>query len=499
MAEMKNLAKQTAIYGVSSIFGRFLNWMLAPLYTFVLQDQSEYGIYTNIYAWTALLIVILTYGMETGFFRFMNKEEGASNKVYSSVLCCVLGTSVLFAIVAVLLSPGIAAAIQIAEHPDFIAIMCVTVAIDAFCCIPMAYLRNKGASVKFAMVNLIMIAVNIAFNLFFLLLCPYLMAKCPGAVDWFYNPEYSVGYVFVANFISTLSKLLMLAPELKPIKGGVDGELLKKILRYSLPLLILGVAGIMNQTLDKILFPIIYTWGGHSVVEAQEQLGIYGACFKVAMVMMMFTQAFRYAYEPFVFAKNKGGDKKQEYADAMKFFVIFSLIIFLGMVFYLDLLKFIIKETYWEGLAIVPVVLISYLFQGIYFNLSLWYKLTDKTFFGAVFSCIGLVVTLIVNLEGVPVWGYWASAVASLVCFVTITVLSYVVGQRYYPVNYDLKSIAIYMVAALGLYALSCVSPLQGVLKYLQNTLFLGLFLVLMFKRDFPITALPVVGRFFRK
>ena len=499
MAEMKKLAAQTAVYGVSSIFGRFLNWCLAPYYTYVLANQSEYGIYTNIYAWTALLIVILTYGMETGFFRFVNKEENEPKKVYSSVLWCVGLSSAVFAVFAVLLSPAMAGALQIDGHADFVAVMCVTVAIDAFCCIPMAYLRYKNRSAKFAMVNLIMIGVNIFFNVFFLLICPWLHKVAPATVDWFYNPSYSVGYVFVANLISTLSKVALLSREIREADFALDRGLLKKILRYSLPLLILGVAGIMNQTLDKILFPVIYTWGGHSVVEAQEQLGIYGACFKVAMVMMMFTQAFRYAYEPFVFAQNKGGDKKKEYADAMKFFVIFSLLIFLGMVFYLDILKFIIQRDYHAGLVIVPVVLVSYLFQGIYFNLSLWYKLTDKTHFGAIFSVIGLIITVVVNVAGVPVWGYWASAVASLICFVTITILSYFAGQHYYPVNYDLKTLALYFFVAMGMFAVSRLSPLTGILAYVQNTLMLGLYVALVFKRDLPVTAVPVLGRFFRK
>ncbi len=401
MAEMKNLAKQTAIYGVSSILGRFLNWCLAPMYTYVLASSAEYGIYTNVYAWTALLLVMLTYGMETGFFRFVNKTENDPTTVYSSVLCCVGFTSLIFAVLASFLSPSIASALNYGPHADYVAIMCITVAIDAFCCIPMAFLRYKQKSVKFAMVNLIMIAVNIFFNVFFLIVCPWLLKVAPASVSWFYDPSYGVGYVFVANLFSTFSKVLLLLPEICVAHFKVDKVILRHILKYSLPLLILGIAGIMNQTLDKIIFPYIYAWSGHSVLEAHAQLGIYGACFKVAMVMMMFTQAFRYAYEPFVFAQNKANsDKRNQYADAMKFFVIFSLLICLGMMFYLDLLKHIIQHNYWEGLAIVPIILVSYLFQGIYFNLSMWYKLTDRTYWGAIFSVIGLVITVAVTCRG---------------------------------------------------------------------------------------------------
>ena len=501
MAEMKNLAKQTAIYGVSSIVGRFLNWCLAPMYTYVLASQSEYGIYTNVYAWVALLLVILTYGMETGFFRFANKQENDPATVFGTVLCSVGGTSAVFAVLACLFSPQIATLLHYGGHGDYVAVMCVTVAIDAFCCIPMAYLRYKNRSVKFAVVNIIMIFVNIFFNIFFLIICPWLMEHAPHTIDWFYVPGYSVGYVFVANLISTLSKLAMLAPDLREASTRPDAALLKRILHYSLPLLVLGVAGIMNQTLDKILFPILYQWGGHTVEEAHAQLGVYGACFKVAMVMMMFTQAFRYAYEPFVFAQSKNGDKRDEYALAMKFFVIFSLLIFLGMVLFLDVMKLIIERSYWEGLQVVPVILMSYLFQGVYFNLSIWYKLTDKTYYGAIFSIVGLVITIVVNVLFVPRVGYWASAGASFLCFLLIMVLSYALGQKYYPVKYDLKSMGSYFIIAMGLACIGISSPVEhgSVLWVAQNVLLIGLFVMIILKRDLPVSAIPVVGRFFRK
>lgn len=324
---------------------------------------------------------------------------------------------------------------------------------------------------------MLFIAFNIALNLLF-----FVVLKKTEAF-----------YVFSINLIGTGLITFFFVPDLFKIRWKLDGALLRQMLSYSWPMLILGIAGVLNQTADKIVYPLV-----SDAVDAKAQLGEYGACVKVAMIMAMITQAFRYAYEPFVFAQNKGGDKKKEYADAMKFFVIFSLLIFLGMVFYLDILKFIIQRDYHEGLVVVPVVLVSYLFQGIYFNLSLWYKLTDKTHFGAVFSVIGLVITLVVNLVGVPVWGYWASAVASLICFVTITLVSYFAGQRYYPVNYDLKSLGVYFFVAMAMFAVSRLSPLSGILAYVQNTVMLALYLALIFKRDLPISAVPVIGRFFR-
>jgi O-antigen/teichoic acid export membrane protein len=250
----------------------------------------------------------------------------------------------------------------------------------------------------------------------------------------------------------------------------------------------------MNQTIDKIIFPYLMP----DRIEADEQLGIYGACFKVAMVMMVFTQAFRYAYEPFVFSQNKGEDKKKEYADAMKFFIIFSLLIILGMICFLDVLKYLIRSDYWEGLRVVPIILFSYLFQGIFFNLSLWYKLIDKTKFGAVFSMIGLLITLSINILFVPSHGYIASAMASFCCYLIIMLISYFIGQKYYKIDYDLKSLFLYLTIALLLLAVQYFSPLEGVWKYVQNVLIIALYVVIVLKRDLPVQSLPVVGRFFR-
>lgn len=494
MAEMKNLAKQTAIYGISSILGKFLNWCLVPLYTYILTSSAEYGVVTNLYAWTALLLVLLTYGMETGFFRFANKSDEDPQKVYSSVLCCVGATSLFFAIVAFIFSQSIANILGYSSHPEYITMMAVIVAMDAFGCIPFAYLRYQNKAARFAIIKMIMIIINIFFNIFFLLICPWLMQKAPSLVDWFYNPNYGVGYVFVSNLFSTISVTLMLMPQILKAQCKIDKVLLKRILSYSLPLLILGIAGIMNQTIDKIIFPYLMP----DRLVAETQLGIYGACFKVAMVMMVFTQAFRYAYEPFVFAQNKNGDKKKEYADAMKFFVIFSLLIVLGMIFFLDILKYLIRSDYWEGLKVVPIILFSYLFQGIFFNLSLWYKLIDKTHYGAILSVIGLIITLAINIIFVPKYGYMASAAASLCCYFVIMLISYFLGQKYYAIQYDLKSIGLYLVVTVALLAIEHYSPLEGVLKYLQNIVLLGLFIFLIVKRDLPLRAIPFIGKFFR-
>ena len=444
--QMKILAKETAIYGISSIVGKFLNWMLVPLYTYVLQQQSDYGIVTNLYAWTALLLVILTYGMETGFFRFSNKEGENPQTVYSTSLIALFTTSLLFAVACVLWKNPIALALGYPSHSEFITLLGIVVAMDAFASIPFAYLRYKKRPLQFAALKLLFVFLNIVLNLFFLVLCPKIQDR--AIISSWYDPNYGVGYVFVANILATAIQTICLIPailegfkgiKIRGLQGVFSWNLLGQMLRYSLPLLVLGVCGIMNQTLDRILFPFFYTGA-----DAQTQLGIYGACFKVAMVMMMFTQAFRYAYEPFVFAKHKDRESVEAYADAMKYYIIFSYMILLGMIFYLDLLKFIIAPSYWEGLKIVPIVLWTYIFQGVYFNLSFWYKLTDKTQWGAYFSLIGVIITFGLQAIFVPRIGYVASAASSTVCFFILMLFSYFVGRKHLSIPYDLRRIGIY-------------------------------------------------------
>ena len=479
---MKSLAKDTAIYGLSSIIGKFLNYLLVPLYTYVLARTDDYGIVTNLYAWTALLLVILTYGMETGFFRFANREDYDAKSVYKTAYITLLSTSTLFAVLCVLFQGSISVVLGYPGHSEFIAMMAVTVAIDAFACIPFAYLRYQKRPMVFAALKLLFVVLNIGFNILFLVVL--------GKNDVF--------YVFLSNILATTIQTLCLLPFTMPRGGYFEGAVLKEMLRYSLPLLVLGIAGIMNQTLDRILFPYLYTGE-----DAQAQLGIYGACFKVAMVMMMFTQAFRYAYEPFVFAKHKDRQSVEAYADAMKYYIIFSYLILLGVIFYLDIFRYIVSSAYWEGLKIVPVVLWTYVFQGIYFNLSFWYKLTDETKWGAYFSLIGLVITLVLQIVGVPLVGYWASCGSSLVCYFVIMLLSYFIGQKKAPIPYDLKRIGGYTALTLGLLAIYYVLRLHTSLNMWImmgiGTLLIALYLIVMTRQDFPLSGLPVVGKYFKK
>ena len=494
MAGLKSLAKDTAIYGLSSIVGRFLNYLLVPLYTAVIPASTGgYGVVSNVYAYTALILVFLTFGMETGFFRFANKSGEHPEKVYANTLIFVGGLSLIFVILCMLFLHPISSLLEYPDHPDYIAMMVLVVALDSFQCIPFAYLRYKKRPIKFASIKLFNIVGNILLNLFFLLLCPWLDVHAHQLVSWFYRPEYLVGYIFVSNLIMSLVQMFFFIPELRGFSYRVDKVLLKQMISYSFPILVFGVVGILNQTIDKMIYPFLFDDRQEGLV----QLGIYSATSKVAMIMAMFTQAFRYAYEPFVFGKNKDADNRKVYAAAMKYFFIFSLLAFLTVMGYMDLLKFMVARDYWEGLSVVAIVMGAEIFKGIYFNLSFWYKLTDETHWGAYFSLIGCTVILALNVWLVPLYGYIASAWASVAGYGAITLLSYIIGQKKYPVIYPLKDMAVYLVLAAVLFVLSEVVSVQHViLRLLYHTLLILIFVAFIIKRDLPLKSIPVINRF---
>ena len=498
MANLKGLAKDTAIYGLSSIVGRFLNYLLVPLYTATLSAASGgYGVITNVYAYTALLLVILTYGMETTFFRFANKEGEDQQRVYSTALMAVGFTSLVFIVLVLTFISPISAAMGYAEHPSYIWVMAVTVALDAFQCIPFAYLRYKKRPVKFAALKLANIIMSIALNLVFFLALPawYESTGGEGFVAQIYSPEVGVGYAFYINLFCSGALMFLLVKELTGFKYVFDRVLMRRTLSYSWPILVLGIAGILNQTADKILFPYIYKGA-----DAHAQLGIYGAASKIAMIMAMITQAFRYAYEPFVFGKAKDKDNRETYAKAMKYFVIFTLLAFLAVIGYMDILKHLIGNDYWSGLRVVPIVMAAEIMMGVYFNLSFWYKLIDKTIWGAWFSGAGCLVLVIVNVVFVPRYGYMACAWAGFAGYGTAMLLSYFVGQKHYPINYPVKDMALYVVVAvvlcLAMRWANASLPVWGALS--ANTVLLLAFAAMIVKRDFPLKQLPVIGKYFK-
>ena len=480
MAGLKSLAKETAIYGVSSIVGRFLNYLLVPVYTIALPASSGgYGVVTNIYAWVALMLVLLTCGMETGFFRFANKGQDDPMRVYSTTLLSVSFGSVVFVALGLLFLEPIAGWLEYGEHPWYIGMMMIVVAMDAIQSIPFAYLRYKKRPIKFAALKLLFIFLNIALNLFY-----YVVLK-----------GNDVGYAFLFNLICTSVVMLCTIPELRGFTYVLDRELLKRMLRYSLPLVILGVAGILNQVADKIIFPFVYP----DEAEATIQLGIYGAASKIAMIMAMFTQAFRFAYEPFVFGKSKEKDSREMYAQAMKFFIIFTLLAFLAVMFYLDILRHIIGRDYWDGLRVVPIVMAAEIFMGIYFNLSFWYKLIDETRWGAYFSLTGCTILILMNVFLIPKYGYIACAWAGFTGYGVAMLLSYFVGQKKYPIQYDLKAIGMYVLLAAVLYLAAEYVPIDNIyLRMAYRTVLLILFIAYVVKRDLPLNQIPILNRIIR-
>ena len=475
MASLKKLLSDSVIYGLSSIVGRFLNYLLVPLYTYHISAASGgYGVVTNVYAYTALLLVILTFGMETTFFYFANREGANGKNVFSTALGAVGSVSLVFVLGVLALLGPISGAMGYGSHPEYIAVMAAVVALDAFQAILFARLRYENKAWKFAALKLAFIVGNIGLNLFVFLVAPMLQAK--GVIHW-YDEQNNVGYIFYINLICTALVTFGFWRELKEFQlSTFNFPLLKKMLRYAWPLLLLGIVGILNQVMDKILFP--YLMPGHG---GEVQLGIYGACVKIAMIMAMITQAFRYAYEPFVFSNGRDAKSKETQAMVMKYFVMFTLFAFLVVVCYIDLFKYIISSDYWAGLRAVPVVMMAEIMMGIYFNLSFWYKLTAKTWWGAVMSAIGCVVMIAVNVFFVPRIGYMACAWGGLAGYGVCVLLSYFIGQHHYRVPYPVLFIAGWFALALGLFAASTLVKVDDLrFRLAYNTGLLVVYIVVV-------------------
>lgn len=497
MQNLKSLAKDTAIYGLSSIAARFIGYLLVPIETAKFNAAGgQYGIITNIYAYIALLIIILTYGMETTFFRFMNRPGEDPKKVYPTTLHTVGFTSLLFVVLLALFIHPVASAIGYPDHPEYLMIMGVCVAIDAFTAIPFAYLRYAHRPIKFALLKMVSIAVNIVGVSLYLIVLPAMHVNLFGIYDA--NFDLEVVWVFWIELSGSVLTLLLLGKELKAMGNPFDKATCKRMLCYTWPLLVMGLAGQLNQCASQIIFPYVFNGNAH---DARVQLGIYGACIKIATIMVMITQAFRYAYEPFVFGQSKEKNNKETYARVMKFYIIFTLLAFLCVVAYMDIIRYIIGRSYWEGLEIVPIVMAAEIMFGVFFNLSFWYKLIDKTIWGAWFSGIGAVVLIAFDIIFIPRFSYWACAWAGFASYAVSMVLSYFFGQKYYPIAYPLKSIFTYTLLAIVLFVGMTASNryLPMLLALLVNTLLLIADVAFIVKRDLPLSSLPVIGKKFRK
>ena len=467
MANMKSLAKDTAIYGLSSIVGRFLNYLLVPLYTYYMPHETgDYGISTNIYAYVALILVILTFGMETSLFRFANDEKNKPDTVFSTAMAVVGSLTAVFLLLLFGLITPISNVLGYTEHPDYLLMMGVVVALDALQAIPFSFLRYQKRAIRFASLKMLFIIFNIGLNvLYFVVL-----------------GKTSVFYVFFINLLCTAFITLFFIPDLIKIQWKFDGQLLRQMFSYSWPILILGIAGILNQVADKIIFPLVYP----DEEQANILLGDYGSCVKIAMIMAMITMAFRYAYEPIVFAKSKDADKTEYYATAMKYFLIFTLLAYLCVVGWMPLLQYILGANYREGLGVVPIVMAAEIMMGVYFNLSFWYKLIDKTIYGLF----------------IPKYGYWACAWGGVAGYGTSMVLSYIVGQKKNPIPYPMQSIATYVLMTVILTVMMnwCTEhfSLGTIGQLVCNTICILFFVSYILHNDLPLANLPIIGKYFK-
>ena len=480
MANLKGLAKDTAIYGLSSIVGRFLNYLLVPLYTHCMPKASgDYGVSVNIYAYTALILVFLTFGMETTFFRFANKEGEKADTVFTTAFAIVTAlTAIFLALVFGFIGP-ISDVLNYSGHHEYLLMMAAVVALDAIQALPFSYLRYQKRPLKFAALKMLFIVFNIALNVIYMVVLR----------------KTEVFYVFLINLWCTGAITFFFMPEFFKLKWKFDVQLMRRMFSYSWPILVLGIAGILNQTADKIIYPLV-----NDSDTAKAELGVYGACVKVAMIMAMITQAFRYAYEPIVFAKTKDKDSKEYYAHAMKYFIIFTLVAFLCVMGYMDVLKRLIGPEYREGLAVVPIVMVAEIMMGIYFNLSFWYKIIDKTIWGAVFSITGCTVLVAVNVIFIPRYSYMACAWGGFAGYAVAMLFSYLVGQKLNPIDYDIKGIMRYVVLAAVLYVAMVNLPSTWPIwaRMALNTGLVTIFLIEIFHRDMKLSALPIVGKYFR-
>ncbi len=472
---LKSLAKDTAIYGLSSIVGRFLNYLLVPVYTYHIPPESGgYGIVSNLYAYSALLLALLTFGMETTLFRFANKEGENPEMVYSNSLRMVGVVGLIFlAAVFCFLGP-ISGAMGYAAHPEYIICVAIIAALDAFQAIMFVRLRQQHRPMKFMALKMLFIFMSIIMTLFVFRVMPKMFASHPGLEQAFITYDYGVGFIFFINLFCTFVVTFGFIKELRGIGYGFDKALAGRMLRYTWPILLFSVVGILNQVADKMLLPKLMP-GKDGMV----QLGIYGACVKIAMIMALLTQAFRYAYEPIVFGGKDKSDKRATLADGMKYYIIFTMLAYLAVVFYLPLVKHFIAPGYWEGLGVVPIVMMAELFMGVYSNLSFWYKLTDQTWWGAVISAIAVAAMIAINIIFVPKIGYWACAWGGLAGYSIAMLLSYFIGQKKYPINYDLRTIFTFVVIAAAYYYF--YSLVDGLGKSMWITMGFGTLLLLSY------------------
>lgn len=480
---IKKLAGQTAIYGLSSILGRFLNYLLVPLYTseFVFKNPNDYGVVSELYAWVAFLMVILTFGMETAYFKFLNDRKDKQH-VFNNSLLTVLSLNGIFLLLVIVFNQPLADRLLYPNNPEYVIFLGVIVFIDAVSSLPLAKLRAQQRATRFAVVQITGIIVNISLNLILLLLV------YDGS-----DPVLAIRYIFIANICASFVKPLFLFKDFLQLKWKYDLELIKLMVKYSFPLAIAGFAFIINETIDRILLKHLTfhaNWQelGREVAlkKAESQVGIYSASYKLAMLVTIFLQAYRYAAEPFFFSLAKSKDRNQTYVKVMNYFVAVVFLCFLVVSLNLDIFKhFIPNENYWEGLKVVPILLLANVFLGIYVNQSIWYKLSGQTRFGAYIALIGAGLTIILNIIFIPIYGYIACAVVTLIVYFIQMVISYFLGQKHYPIPYNLVRFFTYGGLSILIYvAVSYINLEFGILQIITHNGLILLFITFVFLKE---------------
>lgn len=491
MSDIKRLASQTAVYGIPTIVGRFLNYFLVPLYTYNIATQ-DYGVVSELYAYVAFLMIILTYGMETAFFRF--SQDYDKSKVYNTALFSLMVSTTLFLLITFLSLSPICSAMQYSNHKTYIALFLIILALDALRAIPYALLRRENMAKRFAFIKTVDIFSNILFNLFFIALCPILYDKGFYIITSWFNPNDLVLYIFISNCLASFISFILLIPQFSQFRFNIDFKVLKRMLVYGFPVMIGGLAGMVNETFDRIALKHLVTIPDNITDTAKiaeykmSQIGIYGACYKLSIVISLFIQAFKFAAEPFFFSKMKQQDAKKSYSEVMTAFVIFLCFIFLVVMGYIDLFQYFMGKDYRIGIMVVPILLMANIFLGIYYNLSIWYKVSDKTKYGAYIALIGAAITLIGNYFLVPILGYKGAAWTTLICYFVISLLCYLIGQKFYPVAYKVKRIAFYILFSIGLYSVMYYlqDNIQNIMLRLAiNTVLIIVYLILCYILDF--------------
>ena len=484
MSEIRTLARQTAIYGFGTIVPRFLNYGIMTFFYTRIFEKAEYGVVTELYAWMVLILIILTYGMETGFFRFARDREN-SEMVYSTTLISLFITSSLFLVLANIFIAPLSSLLNYSGNHDYIRLFAAIVAIDAFSAIPFAWLRKENKPLIFSIIKIANVIITIATVLFLLLAAPGIYEKSDGWFRKVYDPGYRVGYVFVANLVGSIATLIMLLPFIVRIKPVLDRTVWKRMMGYSFPLLIAGLSGSLNDTLDKVILRRMV--GDETGLET---VGMYGAGYKIAVLMALFIQMFRFAAEPFFFERAKHENARQSYAYVMKYFIIVMLLIYLGINLYISGFKFIIGESFREAIIVVPIVSMGYLLYGVYINHSIWYKLNDLTRYGIYITLIGTAITVLINLLLIPVYGYMASAWAHVASYGAMIVFSFIFAEKHYRVEYNMKQFIPYGTIAVGMVIFSRLFNYPGIVAEIAiNTVLLALFITYAQLKDRFLTV----------